>query len=277
MKNRTILITGCSSGIGRHCAIALKQRGWRVFATARNDADLAGLKTEGLEPVYLDYTEPDSIAACADHVLEATGGKLYALFNNGAYGQPGAVEDLSMETLRAQFEANFFGWHDLTIRLLPSMRANGEGRIVQCSSVLGLIAVRFRGAYTASKFALEGLTDSLRMELHKSGVHVSLIEPGPIESRFQETGLRHFKAAIDIENSPHQSTYQQTVTRLEGAATSPLSRLGPDAVFVKLLRALESPRPRGHYYVTSSTWMAAFGRRFLTARNFERILRRQSG
>ncbi len=277
MKNKTILVTGCSSGIGRHCAIALKQRGWRVFATARNNADLAGLKAEGLEPVYLDYTEPTSIADCADHVLAATGGKLYALFNNGAYGQPGAVEDLSMETLRAQFDANFFGWHDLTTRLLPSMRANGEGRIVQCSSVLGLIAVRFRGAYTASKFALEGLTDTLRMELHKSGIHVYIIEPGPIESRFQEAGLRHFKAAIDIENSPHRDTYQQTIARLEGDSATPLRRLGPNAVFVKLLRALESPRPRGHYYVTSSTWIAAFGRRALPARVFERILRRQSG
>ena len=275
MKTKTILITGCSSGIGYHCAIALKQRGWRVFATARNDADLAGLKAEGLEPVYLDYTEPDSIAACANHVLEATGGKLFALFNNGAYGQPGAVEDLRMDVLRAQFETNFFGWHDLTNRLIPSMRENREGRIIQCSSVLGLIAIRFRGAYCASKFALEGLTDALRLELHNSGIHVSLIEPGPIESYFQKTGLKHFKAEIDITNSPHRSAYQQTIARLEGDAVT--QRLGPDAVFVKLLRALESPRPRGHYYVTRSTRMAAFGRRFLPARLFEIILRRQSG
>ncbi len=277
MKNKSILITGCSTGIGRHCAMALKARGWRIFATARNEKDLADLAKEGLEAVHLDYADPSSIAACADHVLNATEGKLYALFNNGAYGQPGAVEDLSVDALRAQFEANFFGWHDLTTRLIPAMRQNGEGRIVQCSSVLGLIAIRFRGAYSASKFALEGLSDSLRLELQDTNIHISLIEPGPIESRFRDNALIKFKANIDIDTSPHRDTYRETLERLNASAPPNKFKLGPDAVFKKLVHALESPSPRARYFVTVSTWMAVLGRRFLPTKIYDMLLVRQSG
>ena len=180
MTSRTILITGCSSGIGYTCAIGMRQRGWRVIATARKPGDLAMLKAQGLDALKLDYTDAASIAACADQALKLAGGKLDALFNNGAYGQPGLVEDLSVAVLRDQFEANFFGWHDLTTRLIPAMREQGSGRIVQCSSVLGIMALPYRGAYNASKFALEGLTDTLRLELHGSGIRVSSIQPGPV-------------------------------------------------------------------------------------------------
>ncbi len=188
---RSIIVTGCSSGIGAYCARALHEGGWRVFATARKDADIAALKAAGIEASYMDYAEPDSIAAFAGSVLGETGGRLDALFNNGAYAQPGAVEDLPVVALRAQFEANFFGWHDLTRRVIPVMRAQGHGRIVHCSSILGLLPMKWRGAYVASKFALEGLMLAQRMELEGSGIHVSLIEPGPIQSHFDYNAALH--------------------------------------------------------------------------------------
>jgi NAD(P)-dependent dehydrogenase (short-subunit alcohol dehydrogenase family) len=215
---RSILITGCSSGIGYTCALGMKSRGWRVIATARKPADLDMLAAEGLETVKLDYTDPASIAACADSVLALTDGKLDALFNNGAYGQPGLVEDLPTDVLRAQFEANFFGWHDLTTRLLPAMHEQRAGRIVQCSSVLGFMAAPYRGAYNASKFALEGLTDTLRLELHGSGIHVSSIQPGPIRSRFTLHALNALKANIDHENSRNKALYQKRIAELEEIA-----------------------------------------------------------
>lgn len=165
MAERTVLITGCSSGIGLASAREMTTRGWRVFATARKPEDIARLKEEGFDSLYLDYAVPQSIAAAADHVLQATGGTFDALFNNGAYGQPGAFEDLKPDVLRAQFEANFFGWHDLTARIIPAMREQGHGRIVFCSSVFGFIAAPYRGAYCALKFAVEALADTLRLEL----------------------------------------------------------------------------------------------------------------
>lgn len=290
MTSRSILVTGCSSGIGYTCALGLKQRGWRVFATARGEADLRRLAAEGLEAVHLDYAQPKSIEACAAAVLEATEGRVFALFNNGAYGQPGAVEDLRPDILRAQFEANVFGWHDLTRRLIPAMRANGAGRIVQCSSVLGLVALKWRGAYNASKFAIEALSDTMRLELEDSGVKVSVIEPGPIRSRFQEHGLAHFRASIDIENSVHRADYARIVARTEAllAATRwgyerpgerrPLSlmpryRLGPDAVLAKLVHALESPNPKPRYHVTAATHAMAVARRILPSRALHRLAR----
>ncbi|MEC9367613.1 MAG: SDR family NAD(P)-dependent oxidoreductase, partial [Pseudomonadota bacterium] len=203
MTDRSILITGCSSGIGEAAARMMKERGWRVFATARKAADLEMLRSAGLEAIYLDYTEPESIAACADQVLKQTDSRIFALFNNGAYGQPGAVEDLRTDVLRTQFEANFFGWHDLTRRLIPAMRAQGAGRIVQCSSCLGLVSLKYRGAYNASKFAIEGLSDALRQELAGSGIHVSLIEPGPIGTRFVQNALANYRRNIDLVNSAH--------------------------------------------------------------------------
>ena len=190
MTARSILITGCSSGIGLASAREMKARGWRVFATARKPEDLKRLRDEvGVESLYLDYTEPDSIEKAARHVLEATDGRLSALFNNGAYGQPGAVEDLKPQVLRAQFEANVFGWHHLTSLLIPAMRAQKAGRVVFCSSVLGLVAAPYRGAYCASKFAIEALADALRLELAPSGIKVILIEPGAIATRFVEHAL----------------------------------------------------------------------------------------
>ena len=263
MAERSVLITGCSSGIGLASAREMKRRGWRVFATARKPQDIARLKDEeGVDSLYLDYTEPDSIAAAAEQVLQATGGKLTALFNNGAYGQPGAVEDLRREVLRAQFEAGFFGWQDLTARVIPAMRKQGEGRIVFCSSVLGLVAAPYRGAYCASKFAVEALADALRLELSATRIKIVLIEPGPIASRFLEHALEAYRRHIDLDASHHAEIYRGRIARLEEGGDQTF-KLGPEAVAVKLARALESRSPKRRYYVTVPTYAAALFRRIL--------------
>lgn len=266
MAERSVLITGCSSGIGLAAAGTMKERGWRVFATARAPEDLARLRDEvGVESVYLDYTEPDSIAAAADTVLGATGGTLTALFNNGAYGQAGAIEDLPTEALRVQFETNVFGWHDLTRRVIAPMRAQGHGRIVQCSSILGMVAAPYRGAYCASKFAVEALADTLRMELKDTDIHVTLIEPGPIRTRFVETAIKHYKANIDMENSPHVEIYRQRLAKMEDGGQMAF-KLEPEAVCKKLIHALEAKRPKTRYFVTVPTYAGAYLRRILPTR-----------
>ena len=274
MSERTILITGCSSGIGLASAREMKARGWRVFATARKPEDIARLKEkEGIESLYLDYAEPHSIEAAAEHVLAATGGKLTALFNNGAYGQPGAVEDLRRDVLRDQFEAGFFGWHDLTRRIIPAMRQQGEGRIVFCSSVLGLVSAPYRGAYCASKFAVEALADALRMELAATGIRIVLIEPGPIASRFLEHALEAYRRNIDLEGSAHREIYRTRIARLEQGGDQTF-KLGPEAVALKLVHALESRNPKRRYYVTFPTYAAALLRRVLPTRALDAIAAR---
>ncbi|RZV99314.1 MAG: SDR family NAD(P)-dependent oxidoreductase, partial [Rhodobacteraceae bacterium] len=181
-SRKSILITGCSSGIGHDAAHGLVQRGWRVFATCRKAEDCDRLRAEGLESFRLDYEDEDSIGAALNEALSLTGGTLDAVFNNGAYGIPGLLEDMPRDALRAIFETNFFGQHDLTRRVIPVMRAQGHGRILMNSSILGFAALKWRGAYNSTKFAMEGWSDTLRMELHSSNIRVILIEPGPITS-----------------------------------------------------------------------------------------------
>ena len=263
MSDRSVLITGCSSGIGLASAREMKSRGWRVFATARKPDDIARLRDEeGVESLYLDYAEPESIEAATTHVLAATGGRLDALFNNGAYGQPGAVEDLRRDVLRAQFEAGFFGWQELTARVIPVMRRQGEGRIVFCSSVLGLVSAPYRGAYCATKFAVEALADALRLELAATPIKIALIEPGPIASRFLKNALEAYRRHIDLEASPHRDVYRSRIARLEEGGDQTF-KLGPEAVALKLACALESRHPKRRYYVTVPTYAAALFRRFL--------------
>jgi NAD(P)-dependent dehydrogenase (short-subunit alcohol dehydrogenase family) len=273
---RTIIVTGASSGIGAHCARALKAEGWRVFATARKTEDLAALETDGLEALFLDYAKPESIEALVETVLERTGGRLDALFNNGAHAQPGAVEDLPMAALRDQFEANFFGWHDLTRRVVPVMRAQNHGRIVNCSSILGLTPVPFRGAYSASKHALEGLMLCMRQELAGSGVHVAMIEPGPIRSKIATNGLDWFLRYIDHENSPHHVAYRAQLDRLSSGGSKSRLKLGPEAVHAVLRHALLSHRPRPHYVVTTPARIGVVLKRLLPASLLYRILARQA-
>ncbi|MGV1895611.1 SDR family oxidoreductase [Agrobacterium vitis] len=270
---KSIIVTGCSSGIGAYCARALKQDGWRVFATVRKAEDLKALEDDGLEALLMDYRDTASIAALTETVLSRTGGRLDALFNNGAYGQAGAVEDLPTEALREQFETNVFGWHDLTRRVVPVMRAQGSGRIVQCSSILGLIPYRWRGAYTASKFALEGLSLTLRMELDGSGVMVSLIEPGPIENRFTANCLEAIKRNIDVENSVHAADYQRQLARLDGTGPKNRHKLGPDAVYKVLQHALTAKRPRPHYLVTKPAKQGVALKRLMPSDLFYRLMR----
>ncbi|MGV8939107.1 MAG: SDR family oxidoreductase [Allorhizobium sp.] len=269
----TIIVTGCSSGIGAFCARALEDDGWRVFATVRKVEDLEPLRQIGIETMLMDYTDTASVRALVETVRERSGERIDALFNNGAYGQPGAVEDLSTDVLRQQFETNFFGWHELTRQVIPVMRKRGRGRIVQCSSILGLIPFRYRGAYTASKFALEGLSLTLRMELGGSGIHVSLIEPGAIASRFTANALTHIEENIDLKGSVHAGDYEKQLARLSGTGPANRHKLGPDAVYKVLVHALTARRPRPHYLVTTPAKQGTLLKRLLPADLFYRLMR----
>ena len=274
---KNILITGCSSGIGLCAAHTLRQRGWRVFASARQLKDVEQLHSEGFDALWLDLDDSASIHAAVDTLLTRTGGQLDALFNNGAWGLPGAVEDLSRDALRAQFETNLFGWVELTNRLIPVMRRQGQGRIVQCSSVLGFAAFPYRGAYTASKFALEGLSDTLRMELRGTGIHISLIEPGPIATRFRANAHRAFSRWIAPEHSAHAANYHNQIARLQKEGAAAPFTLPPEAVVDKLIHALESKRPKPRYRVTVPTIAFAWLKRILPERWMDKLLIRASG
>ena len=276
MDGRSVLITGCSSGIGLCVARGLKARGYRVFATVRQAADVQRLAADGFESLQLDLDDSASIAAAVREVLARTGGTLDALFNNGAYGQPGAVEDLSRDVLRAQFETNLFGWHELTGLVLPVMRRQGHGRIIQHSSIVGLIALRYRGAYNASKYALEGLTDTLRLELRDSNIHVSLIDTGPVTSRFRENSYAAFLRNIDQNNSVHRVQYERVVKRLTTPGAVVPFTLPPEAVLKKVVQALENRRPRPRYNVTFPTYLFVYLKRVLSDRMLDRILSKVS-
>lgn len=269
---RTIIVTGASSGIGAYCARALKADGWRVFATARKDRDIAALASEGIEAFHLDYSDRQSIEALVAAVLERTGGKIDALYNNGAYAQAGAVEDLPVEALREQFEANFFGWHELTRRVMPTMRRQGHGRLVHCSSILGLMPLPYHGAYCASKYALEGLMLSMRQELLGSGIHVSLIEPGPVKSGLHENGLPLFTRNVQAEGSVHHAGYQRQLRKLDEDSRRSRMQAGPEVVYAALKHALLSRRPRPHYVVTMPARLGVLFKRLLPAPLFYRLL-----
>jgi NAD(P)-dependent dehydrogenase (short-subunit alcohol dehydrogenase family) len=270
---KTILITGCSSGIGYDAAHVLKNLGWRVFASCRDPKDCARLQNEGLESPQLDYADPISIATALDEVLTATGGTLDALFNNGAYAIPGPVEDIPTDAMRAIFESNFFGWHDLTCRIIPVMRAQGHGRIVQNSSVLGFIGAPWRGAYNATKFALEGLSDTLRVEMRGTGIHIVTIEPGPIATDFRKNAILQFERWVDWENSARVAQYKASLleTLYKGGANNRFE-LSAGAVTAKLVHALESPRPHPRYYVTTPTHIMGILRRVLPTRALDWVL-----
>lgn len=274
-QQRSILITGCSSGIGYAAAYGMRERGWHVYAACRQELDCGRMREEGFDSPRIDYTDPDSIITALADVLEDTGGTLDAVFNNGAYAVPGAVEDMPTQALREIFEANFFGWHTLTTAIIPVMRAQGHGRIVQCSSILGHVAMPWRGAYTATKFALEGLTDTLRLEMQGTGVHPILIQPGPITSKIRANSIPHFERWVDWENSPRADEYETVLAqRLYGENGPDKYELPPEAVVKKLIHAVESPRPRARYYVTKPAHLGGFMRRILSTRMLDRVLSR---
>lgn len=268
----SILITGCSSGIGLDAARGLQARGWRVFATCRQEADCERLRGEGLESFRLDYADEASIAAAVAEVTARTGGRLDALFNNGAFACPGAVEDLPRDALRAIFEVNLFGSHDLTRRVIPLMRAAGSGRIVNCSSILGLVAAQWRGAYVATKFAMEGLTDVLRIEMRGTGVEVILIEPGPITSSIRKNAIPHFERWIDWQGSARAAQYASLRHRLYESRGPDRFERPPSAVTAQLIRALEDRRPRARYYVTLPTHLMGILRRILPVRALDWLI-----
>jgi len=271
------MITGCSSGIGYEAVKTLTQRSWRVFATCRKDEDCQRLKDEGFWSCRLDYEDPPSIEAAWRQVAAETGGRLDALFNNGAYAIPCVLEDLPTDGLRAIFEANVFGWHSLTRLILPAMHDQGHGRIVQNSSILGFNALMYRGAYNTTKYAIEGLSDTLRLELHGTGIDVVLIEPGPIDTKIRENSHPQFKRWIDWQNSRHKAFYKEKlIPRLEAESLPNRFELPPDAVVKKLIHALEAKRPKPRYYVTTPTYFMGFVRRFLSTRQLDVLSRAAS-
>lgn len=270
---KSILITGCSSGIGYCVARGLQQRGYRVFATARRSESVEMLNAEGLESIQLDLDDSASIKQAVEEILRRTDGTLYAVFNNGAFGLPGAVEDLSRDAIRAQFETNFFGWLELTNLLLPVMRKQGYGRIIKNSSVLGLVAMPYRGAYNSTKFAIEGLSDTLRLELRDTDIHVSLVEPGPILSRFRANSLTALQQHIDVENSVHKQRYQRVLMRLNKEGPAVPFTQPPEAVLKKVIHALEARKPRARYYVTFPTYLFGYLKRVLPTTTLDKLLR----
>ena len=271
-NGKTILITGCSTGIGYCVAKGLKNRGYRVFATARRKESVAVLTEEGFESLLLDLDDSDSIRHAVDEILKRTNGEIYGLFNNGAFGLAGAVEDLSRDAIRAQFETNFFGWLELTNLIIPVMRQQGYGRIIQNSSVLGIVALQFRGAYNASKFAIEGISDTLRLELRNTDIHVSLIEPGPIMSEFRSNSLKAMQDHIDIKNSIYSEKYKNVLKRLNTKGPAVPFTLPPEAVLDKVIHALESRKPKARYYVTFPTYLFAYLKRLLSTRQLDSLL-----
>ena len=270
VDEKTVLITGCSSGIGHCLAGGLKRRGYRVLATARKAGDVRALSAEGIESLSLDLDDSDSIQQAVAQVLERTAGRLFGLVNNGSYGLYGAVEDVSRETLRRQFETNLFGTHELTNLLIPVFRAQRQGRIVQIGSVLGFAPIPFRGAYSASKHALEGLSDSLRLELWGSGIYVSIVQPGPIATRFRDSATATMERELDLESSVHGEVY--AALRQQLAASHPPFTVPPEAVLKKVVKALTARRPRARYPVTVPTHAFALARRFLPGWLLDRML-----
>lgn len=271
---RSILITGCSTGIGYTTAVELKKRGHKVIATARKPEDVGRLSSEGFMALQLDLADSDSIKHAVGEALALTSGKLDALFNNGAFGQPGAVEDLSRDALRHQFETNLFGTHELTNLLIPVMREQGHGRIIYNSSVLGFVAMTYRGAYNASKFALEGLADTLRLELYGTNIHISLIEPGPILSNFRKNAFALYQQNIDVSGSYHKSTYQAMEARLQKEGAAAPFTLPATAVAEKVIHALESKKPKARYFVTFPTYLFAVLKRILPTAWLDVLLRK---
>ncbi len=255
---RTVLITGCSGGIGYSTAKSLHKKGWRVFASCRKIEDCKRLRDEGFESFRLDYGNENTIISAVQRIRELNHGKLDALFNNGAYALPGAVEDLSRDALRAIFEVNFFGQIDLINRLLPLLRASNDPRVINCSSVLGFMALPYRGAYNATKFAMEGITDTFRREETGLEVKFILIEPGPIKTNIRKNAIDYFERWIDWKHSRIRKIYEEKiiVRLLNEKKGSNFFELNSHHVSTKVIHALTSRRPRKRYYVTYPTYAA---------------------
>ena len=270
---KTILITGCSSGIGYDAAKTLKLKGWRVLATCRKDTDCERLRNLGFESFVLDYSNESTINDAVEYLKSKTDAKLDALFNNGAYALPGAVEDLKRNALREIFEVNFFGHVELMNKLLPYLKNSSDGRVINCSSVLGFAALPYRGAYNATKFAIEAITDTIRREETAKEVKFVLIEPGPIRTKIRENSIYHFERWIDWKNSNLAKSYQTNLLKklYQPDSTLAFFEQYPHHVTKKVLAALNSKRPKKRYYVTFPTHAANIITRFLPT-NLQDIL-----
>lgn len=273
---KSILITGCSSGIGLDCAKTLHAHGWTVFASCRQQKDCERLKMMGIEAPRLDHADPVSITETIQYILTKTNGKLDAVFNNGAFAVPGAVEDLPTDALRSIYETNLFGYHEVIRQVIPIMRAQGKGKILNCSSVLGFVAIPWRGAYNSTKFALEGLTDTLRIEMRNTNINVILIEPGPIGTKIRENSIPHFERWVDWENSPRKKQYEtDLIKRLYQPKNKPDAfELPVSAVTKVVMKALESHHPKPRYYVTIPTHFMGLLRRILSTRSLDWFISR---
>lgn len=273
-SRRTLLITGCSSGIGYFAAKELMARGYSVIASARSDADVENLRRENIPAIQLDLADTASIQAAVAEVSRRSNGRLSGLINNAAFALPGAVEDVSRDAMREQFETNVFGTIELTTALLPLLEKSGDGRVVMINSILGIIAMPWRGVYNASKFALEGFTQTLRLEVADRGIRVVTITPGPIESRFRLNAQRHADRHLDTSASRHRETYERLRKEREREDGRMPMSLPPEAVVRKIVHALESPRPKLRYLVTRPAWWLYHLDRLLPERWLDAILRR---
>ena len=272
---KSILITGCSSGIGYDAAHGMRAAGWRVFASCRTPQDCEHLRAEGFESPLLDYNDPATLESGLAEVLDATGGTLDALFNNGGFALPGAVEDIPRDALRANFETNVFGVHDLTTRVIPIMRAQGHGRIIQHSSVLGLITMPWRGSYNCTKFAIEGLTDTLRVEMADTNIKIVTMNTGPVTSDIRKNSIPHFEKWVDWKGSARRQQYERGLQKRLYEDNGPDKfELPASAVTAKLLKACTHPNPKPRYYITTPTYLMGFLKRILTTRGLDRVLRK---
>ncbi|MFI4918885.1 MAG: SDR family NAD(P)-dependent oxidoreductase [Legionellales bacterium] len=268
---KIILITGCSSGIGFDSALALKERGHRVIASCRANEDVNKLEKLGVETINLDVNDSASIQRAFAKLLIMTNGRLDVLINNAGYGQAGALEDVSRDVMRQQFETNVFGLLELTNLAIPVMRKQKQGRIINISSILGIISMPFRGAYNASKHAVEGLSDTLRLELRSSGIKVITIEPGPIESRFRENCVEGSLHNIPTEKSHFSKQYKTKLTSFKQEKSNSLFTKGTDAVIKKLVHAIEDKKPRAKYPVTFPAHLFIFLKRILSTRLLDKL------
>lgn len=273
----SILITGCSTGIGYHCAHYLHQKGLKVVAACRQSDDVERLKSEGLQAIELDLSSSHSIDQGLQQALALTNGKIDVLFNNAAFGLPGAVEDLSRDAMRFQFETNVFGTQELTNKVVAQMRQHAGGKIIYNSSILGFAAMQYRGAYNASKFAIEGFADTLRIELKKEGIHVSLIEPGPILSNFRKNAFEQFKHWVAGQPSAHEAQYQAMISRLETEGPSAPFTLGPEAVTKAVEDIIQRKQPKIRYRITTPTKVFAILKRLLPTALLDKLLIKAGG
>ena len=265
----SILITGCSSGIGKETALYLKNKGYLVFATAREEKDVTKLKELGFEAFLLDVTKSKTIKKTLKKILEATNGKLDVVFNNAGFGQPGAIEDITTDILKEQFETNVFGLHEVTNQVLPIMKKQGYGKIIQHSSVLGLVSLKFRGAYNASKYAIEGLTDTLRLELEETNIDVTLLNTGPVTSDFRKNAVKNLKKNVDIEHSNYKKIYLKNIEAKKSEVPFNLPAIEVAKVVEKIIQT-KNIKPR--YYITKATYILGYLKRFLSTKMLDRIL-----